>query len=235
YEQPILVYQRYGRGIAVAMPIQDDWQWKMGAGVPVDDESFNTFWRQLLRWVTGDTPSRVEAHAMPDQVNPLTPVQVRAVVVDSAYERLNDAKVSADVVTPGGARQAVTLDWAVDRDGEYRGTFAPAEEGVYRIRVSAVTRSGTVADTTFMRAAPLDAEYTMAEMRRPFLQRIADETGGKFYTPATVGTLPEDIAMTKRGVTVVNQMDLWDMPVIFLVLVGLISSEWAYRKVRGLA
>lgn len=235
YEQPILVYQRYGRGLAVAMPIQDDWQWKMGADVAVDDESFDTFWRQLLRWTTGDVPSRVMATATPDQVNLRTPVQLRAVVADSSYERLNDAKVVAQVTTPGGSRQDVTLDWAVDRDGEYRGTFAPAEEGVYRVRVNALTSSGAVADTTFLRAAPLDAEYTMAEMRRPFLQRIADETGGKFYTPATVGTLPDDIAMTRRGVTVVNQMDLWDMPVVFLALVALLSAEWGYRKMRGLA
>lgn len=101
--------------------------------------------------------------------------------------------------------------------------------------MTAATTSGTVTDTTVIRAAPLDAEYTMAEMRRPLLQRIADETGGRFYTAETLGTLPEDIAMTKRGVTVVNQMDLWDMPIIFLLLVGLVSAEWGYRKLRGLA
>ncbi len=235
YEQPILVYQRFGRGIAVSMPVQDDWQWKMGAEVAVEDESFETLWRQMLRWVTSDTPSRVEARATPDQVNLRTPVQVRAVVVDSAFERLNDAQVSAQVIAPSGARQTVALDWAVDRDGEYRGTFAPAEEGVYRVRVTATTTSGTAADTAYVRAAPLDAEYTMAEMRRPFLERVADETGGKFYTAQTVETLPEDIAMTKRGVTVVNQMDLWDMPIVFILLVALVSAEWGYRKVRGLA
>ncbi len=42
--------------------------------------------------------------------------------------------------------------------------------------------------------------------------------------------------MSKRGVTVVNQMDLWDMPANFLLLVALLASaEWAYRKSRGLA
>jgi hypothetical protein len=162
-------------------------------------------------------------------------VQLRAVVVDSAFLRLNDAQVSAQVIAPSGARKDVTLDWAVDRDGEYRGSFAPEEEGVHRVRVTAATTSGTVTDTTFVLSTPLDVEYTMAEMRRPFLQRIADETGGRFYTAETVGTLPEDIAMTKRGVTVINQMDLWDMPVVFLLLVGLVSAEWGYRKARGLA
>jgi hypothetical protein len=235
YEQPILLYQRFGRGLSVALTVQDDWQWKMGAEVEVEDESHQTFWRQLLRWLTNDVPARIEARATPDQVNPRSPVQLRAVVVDSSFLRLNDAQVAAEVVAPSGAKQNVTLDWAVERDGEYRGTFAPSEEGVYRVRVAATTKSGVVADTTFVRAAPLDAEYTMAEMRRPFMQRIADETGGRFYTAETVHTLPEDIALTKRGVTVVNEMDLWDMPVIFLLLVALVSAEWGYRKYRGLA
>jgi hypothetical protein len=207
----------------------------MAAEIEVEDTSFETYWRQLLRWITSDVPARVEARATPDQVNPRSNVQLRAVVVDSTFLRLNDAQVSADVTAPSGAKQTVALDWAVERDGEYRGTFAPTEEGVYRVRVAAQTRSGVVADTTYVRAAPLDAEFTMAEMRRPFMQRIADETGGRFYTPETVRTLPEDIALTKRGVTVVNEMDLWDMPIIFLVLVGLVSAEWGYRKVRGLA
>jgi len=235
YEQPILAYQRFGRGLAVAFPVQDDWQWKMSTDIAVEDESFDIFWRQLLRWLTSDVPTRVESRATPDQVNPRSPVQLRTVVVDSAYERLNDAQVAAQVIAPSGGRQPLTLDWAVDRDGEYRASFAPSEEGVHKIQVTATTSAGAVTDTTYVRVAQLDAEYTLAEMRRPFLQRIADETGGRFYTPATVGTLPEDIAMTKRGVTVINEMDLWDMPIIFILLVALVSAEWGYRKMRGLA
>ena len=65
-----------------------------------------------------------------------------------------------------------------------------------------------------MRVADLNTEYFDAEMRAPLLKRIATETGGKFYTPATASTLAEDVALSKHGVTVVNQMDLWDMPAI---------------------
>ncbi|MEP6496234.1 MAG: hypothetical protein ABJF01_26430, partial [bacterium] len=80
-----------------------------------------------------------------------------------------------------------------------------------------------------------NTEYFDAEMRAPLLKRIATETGGKFYTPATAGTLAEDVALSKHGVTIVNQMDLWDMPVILMLLVALLGGEWAYRKARGLA
>jgi hypothetical protein len=81
----------------------------------------------------------------------------------------------------------------------------------------------------------MNAEYVDAEMRPSLLERIADETGGKFYRPDRVSTLVEDLAMSKNGVTVVNQMDLWDMPFLFLLLVALVSAEWAYRRARGLA
>ena len=59
YEQPVLVYQRYGRGLAVAMPIQDSWTWEFGADIPVGDPTFPTFWRQLLRFLTAEVPGRV--------------------------------------------------------------------------------------------------------------------------------------------------------------------------------
>jgi hypothetical protein len=84
--------------------------------------------------------------------------------------------------------------------------------------------------------APSRAEYFDARMRAPLLRRIADETGGRFYTPADVASLPEDIRFTAAGgATTVEQMDLWDMPAVFLLLVALLCAEWMYRKQRGLA
>jgi hypothetical protein len=239
YEQPVLVYQRYGRGLAVALTIQDSWQWQMGADVPVGDQSFQTFWRQLLRWVTSDVPDRVTVTLPADQVNPKGVVSIRAAVADSLFIAHNDAKVVAHITSDsggGGSPREVALDWAIDRDGEYRGSFTADQPGTYIIRVDATTPNGAMAsDTAHLRVADLNTEFFDAEMRAPLLQRMARETGGRFYTPATASTLPEDLAMSKHGVTVVNQMDLWDMPVILVLLVGLLSAEWAYRKLRGLA
>ena len=130
----------------------------------------------------------------------------------------------------------VPLDWAIDRDGEYRGTFTPDQPGVYMVRVESTLPSGASSgDTSYVRVADLNTEYFDAEMRKPLLQRIATETGGRFYTPATANTLADDVALSKHGVTVVNQMDLWDMPAVLILLVALVTAEWSYRKARGLA
>lgn len=235
YTQPVLAFQHYGRGVAYALPVQDSWQWQMDPSVPIGDLAFTTFWRQLLRQLTTNVPGRVTVTAVADQVNPGTPVQLTAEVVDSAYVRANDAQVIGHVTEPSGATRDVPFEWTVNQDGEYRATFTPGEEGILRIRVDATRGAASRAsDSTFVRVADLNTEFTDAEMRADLLERIAAETGGRFYTPATVSHLPDDLAMTHRGVTVVNEMDLWDMPINFLLLILLLSSEWAYRRARGL-
>ena len=236
YQQPVLVYQRYGRGLSIAFPVQDSWQWQMDPTTAVDDQTFSRFWRQMLRWLTSDVPSRVVVSLPSDQVNPKNPIAMRTSVADSLFLPRNDAKVAAHITSDSGVARDLPFDWAIDRDGEYRATFTPDQPGTYTINVTAKLPSGAVAsDTTYVRVADLNTEYFDAEMRAPLLQRIAGETGGRFYTPKTASTLPEDVAMSKHGVTVVNQMDLWDMPAIFLLLVALVTAEWSYRKARGLA
>jgi len=128
------------------------------------------------------------------------------------------------------------LEWSVTRDGEYKAAFTPTEKGLYRVDVR--TRVGTdsiVSDPSFIASGDLTSEYFGAEMRAGLLRRIADETGGRFYTPDKVADLAKDIVYTDVGNTVVDRKDLWDMPIIFLLLLALVSSEWGYRKARGLA
>ena len=66
------------------------------------------------------------------------------------------------------------------------------------------------------------------------MRRVADETGGRFYTPGDATRLAEDVSFTESGTTVLEERDLWDMPVLFLLLLALVGGEWGYRRYRGL-
>ena len=55
-DQVVLAYQRYGRGKALAMPIQDSWQWRMDAKMAIEDTTHATFWRRLVRWLVDGVP-----------------------------------------------------------------------------------------------------------------------------------------------------------------------------------
>jgi hypothetical protein len=79
------------------------------------------------------------------------------------------------------------------------------------------------------------SEYFDAGMRAPLLRRLAEETGGKFYTAKDTAQLAEAITYSGRGVTVVDERDLWDMPIVFFLFLGVIGTEWAFRRAKGLA
>ena len=50
-----------------------------------------------------------------------------------------------------------------------------------------------------------------------------------------MSSLPDDISVTGAGVTLVEERDLWDMPVLFFLMLILMGAEWGYRRMRGLA
>jgi uncharacterized membrane protein len=239
-DQIVLAYQRYGRGKAVALPIQDSWLWRMDAKIPVEDTTFAVFWRRLLRWVVDGVPDAVNVTTNQDRVEPGEAVKITADVFDPAYVEVNDSQVIATVTSPSGKKTELPMEWTISRDGEYKASFVPDEQGVYDVKVDAARTTGGQSKTVgsnnvHVRVSAGDAEYFDAAMRGSLLRRIADDTGGRFFTPANVAALPEAVTYTGRGVTVVEERDLWDMPIVLFALLGLLAAEWGFRRVRGLA
>lgn len=234
--QPVLLFQRFGRGTVVALPVQDTWMWQMHASMSVEDQTHETFWRQLLRWCVSEVPEQVTVALGADAVEPGEPVTLRAEARDALYLPVNGAKVVATVTSPTGAVSEVPMEWTLDKDGEYRASFVAKEAGAHDVQVRATIAEKTVTSApASLHAGPLGAEYFDAEMRRSLLERVAEETGGRFYTASTAASLPEDVVFTESGTTVKRQRELWDMPFNLLLLLGLVSAEWAYRRARGLA
>src|SRR5262249_27209199 len=209
-EQVVLAYQRYGRGKAVAMPVQDSWIWRMDVKMAVNDSTHQMFWRRLIRWLVDGVPDQVNLTTTSDRVEPGETVKLTAEVMDGAYVEVNDSRVVATITAPSGKTTEIPIDWTVTRDGDYRTSFVPDETGIYKVSVNASrATSGGSKDlgTAVMdvRVSAGDSEYFDAAMRAPLLKRIAEETGGHFFTPATAASLPDAIGYSGRGVTVVEE------------------------------
>jgi len=232
----VLAFQRYGAGKSLAFLAQDSWMWQMHADIPVDDQTHEILWRRLLRWLVDGVPDQVVAEVPKDRVELDETVTLNAEVDDASYEEINTSQVSAWVTDPDEELIEVPLDWTADRDGEYAARFTPHKEGLYEVRIEAMADGELLgSDTAYLRVAPSDAEYYDSTMRAPLLERVAAETGGRFYTADTVDTLVDDIQTVGGGVTVIEERALWDMPAVLFLFFLLVLGEWGYRRARGLA
>jgi hypothetical protein len=232
----VLAYQRYGRGKSLAFTVQDSWLWRMDQKMPVTDTTHHTFWQRLVRWLVDGVPDKVMVSAAPDKVQKGEPVTLTAEVVDPEYKGIDNGRITAHVTAPSGKGEDVPMEWSVKREGEYTARFTPDEDGLYKVRVGGthdVKDVGTAEMT--IRVAPSDAEYFDAAMRAPLLKRIADETGGRFYKAEDTANLVDAITYSGRGITVTEDRELWDMPIVLFLSLILMGGEWMYRRSRGLA
>jgi uncharacterized membrane protein len=235
-EQPMLIYQRYGRGKSFAFLPQDSWMWQMHHSIAVDDLTHENFWRQLLRWLVDGVPDQVEPSFATERVEPGEAAQLIASVVDPSFVELNDASVLVTVTGPDGAITDVPMSWDGEQPGEYSAAIPTKAPGWYEARLDATRGGKTVGSAvTHFRAAPGDAEYFDATMHAGTLRRIADETGGRFYEAGNLSSLADDLRYTGRGVTTVEEHDLWHMPIVLMLLVALLCAEWGYRRAVGYA
>ena len=233
--RPLLVSQRYGRGRVLALGAQDDWLWQMHADIAVEDSTHELLWRQMLRWLVNEVPDRVEVLA-DDESGSGDAVPVRAIVRDSGYLRRNGAAVSAVVLGPDGTPQQVPFAWSVDRDGEYAGAFVPVADGLQAVQVRTVSGADTTtAPMVYVRVAEPVEEYFGAERRDVLLEQLARETGGRVYAPQRAVDIARDLTYSASGATAIRRLDLWDAPLVLLLLLALLAGEWTLRRRRGLA
>src|SRR5215204_4278424 len=232
---PLLIQQRYGRGQTLALTAADTWRWRMK--MDSKNNAHETFWRQMLRYLVSGTPEQVqigtekEVYALDDNVN------IVADIRDKKFNPIGDAHATARVTKPSGLVVDVPLKFttlnSVNTDA---GEFKADELGQHRIELVGTSASlGTLNARANMLVSDLNREYYSAAQNSELLKRIAAETGGKYYTPAEAQSLLDDLIYRQTPYSERVTKDLWDMPVNFLLIIGLLSAEWFLRKREGLA
>lgn len=232
---PLLVQQRYGRGQTLALTAADTWRWRMR--MDAKNNSHETFWRQLLRYVVSGSPQQIEISTAKDVYSMDDAVNIVADVRDKKFDAVGDAHATARVTKPSGATVDVPLTFTtLNNANVYTGEFKADELGQHRIELVGTSASlGQLNAQSNVLVSDLNREYYSAAQNSDLLKRIAAETGGKYYTPAQVKSLLDDLTYRQTPYSERVTKDLWDMPVNFVLLVGLLSAEWFLRKREGLA
>ena len=230
--QPLLVLQNYGRGRAVILASGGTWRWKMG--LPHDDTRHHTFWQQLLRSLVANSPGTVTISSDQTLYADRSDVALRAEVRTKEYQPANNATVTAVVTPETGAPLTVELSPSAEEPGVYESSLTAAAPGAYRVEVSAFVGDQALGSEAFhFRRQDGVAEDFRPAQNRELLTKLAEQTGGRYWTLDELAALPEEIRFSEAGVTAREIMDLWDMPFFFLLLLALRTGEWLLRRRWG--
>lgn len=224
-QQPLLVVQNYGRGRAYLLATGGTWRWQMS--LPLADQRHESFWRQLTRGLVVDVPKQFElsAEAHADRI------RLRAEVRNQAFELQREAAVSATATASTGETATIDLKPVLDQPGVYQADYQPTGSGTFFFDAMARRGDDPIADGRA--AIHYDrgrAEYFSLRQNRGLLQQLAAATGGAYFTPDRLDGLLEAIRFSPAGVTQQETRSLWDMPVIFLLLIALKAAEWLLRR-----
>jgi uncharacterized membrane protein len=229
---PLLAIENYGRGRTAVLATAGTWRWKMQQ--PVADNSQPTFWRQLLRWMASSTPTQVTASTPNQNLADDGHLELRAEVRDKKYLAVSDADVNARIIAPDGSSQIVPLKPDATKQGFYKADWEATLPGSYVAELSASRVKEKLGDDVLAFARENGvAENFHREQNRALLEKLADETGGRYYTPKSADKLGEEIAYSDAGISAREMKDLWNMPAIFLLLLALRSAEWLLRRRWG--
>jgi len=236
---PLLVTENFGRGRTAIMATGGSWRWQMSS--PLGDTAHDLFWQQLLRWVASDTPGHVAASVPAQMLLDNGVVSLTAEIRDPQYNPAPDAKVEAHILGPSGISALVEMTPVPDSPGQFQAVWSAPKVGSYLTEVTAQRPDAATGKfkelgrdvLTFQRMDGV-AESFHTEQNRDLLEHLAAQTGGQYWKPADLGKLASSIPFSEAGVTLRETKDLWNLPLVLLVLVLLRFSEWWLRRKWGI-
>jgi hypothetical protein len=253
-EDALIAWQPYGFGRVLFVGLDSTWRWRFKVG----DLYHHTFWGAAVRWAASDKPLM----AGNEYVRFGTPQPVFApedeVRISARFsERLGPVK--PDLIAgarilwtdggPGKERQVALVPLA-RREAQPRvleGRIAGLPPGEYEVELNipdladklrpaapAPGRPSPPMRARFRVRPPQGPELTDLETRWPLLEEIAARSGGKVFAADEAAGLVD--LLTRKAISHVehHEQKLWQWWAVLVVVVGLLSLEWAGRKLAGL-
>ena len=242
---PVAVERRYGRGLVYHQGFDETWRWRAGGrGESVQGR----YWAGVLRRLV-EPPFSAEGRAVSvgvesSTVEPGGEVRVRARLRDPTGGPLAAGEVErlspAAVLARSDGTEVSTAPLTVDDGGLLTATLrAPATPGLYEVRVSAESYSGsdlTTSARVFVRRPAPPAETSQLAADPDAMNRLAQAGGtGRAIVEEQAGAvLPARLSGLSRRDTLVTRIELWAGWPIFSGVIGLLAFEWTVRRTGGL-
>jgi Mg-chelatase subunit ChlD len=241
---PLILQMFAGSGTVLFFGFDDLWRWRQ------QEELYDRFWLQTIRFLARSRVRRPELRILPKtefrqdetikvvvrfpvEAPPPTPQQpIRVTLV-----RRPLASTDHSPAPPAGETQTLTLARVPAAIPQYETILSRTPEGEYLFTLTEPEPPpGQPPPSAVVRVLPPWSELDRLELDRRNLQEAAARSNGRFFTLADVDALWNQLPSFPR--VPLHQADpptpLWNHPLLYLLLVLLLGSEWLLRKLARL-
>lgn len=230
---PLIAYHFVGAGKAMFHAIDETFHWRFRVG----DRYFGRFWIQELRFLArskllGRKGAELATDRLRYQRN--QPVQIRVSFPNPAVAA-GLKQVNVSVETKGRPPRRLALDVVPGSPSLFEGALPQALEGEYTVKLlPPPVLEGDLPACVF-RVDPPAGERERIQMNEPELRRVAELTGGRFFTLADLAQLPEQLPPARKvPLDTDPPIPLWNRWPTLALLVLLLGTEWVLRKRKQL-
>lgn len=230
--RPVVAVQRFGRGRAMVFAGEASWRWQMLASST--DTTYERFWRQTARWLGGGAPDRVELRVDGGRTEGEA-LRIAVAAADDRFAPLTDARVRVRVRGPDGEEREHAARPRPGEPGRYVAEVAPRGRGVHRV-TAVVEHGGGIVEPAAAAVLVGGADPELSEPRRHerVLRQLAESTGGRSFDLGAGGRLAAAVRAGLGPPPIPVLRDAWDTVWVFLLIVGLLVTEWGLRRLWGL-
>jgi uncharacterized membrane protein len=232
--QPLVAVQRYGEGRSMIFSGEAAWRWRMM--LPAADRSYDTFWRQAIRWLAIGAPDPISVSAPPSaSIGDVLPIRIAA--RSPSYEPLRDASVDVRLTTPDGRLHQLRAgrDTGANSDGRFVVHYRADQPGVYKVVADAKRgdQSSGLGGASFL-VGGADIEMTDPRVNDRLLQRLAQQSGGSMVATQDAASLAAALRAAVPAAVLSVQRDLWHTGWSFAAILLLLAGEWLLRRQGGM-
>jgi hypothetical protein len=202
---------------------------------PHEDDSYERFWRQVAKWLTTAPKEHIRLDIAKTAYALKEPVVIEVTATDPQFEPTNNAKLRAVVIDETGKRRELKLEQVLGKDGFYTARFIPNRYGEYTVTATGTLDGENLGEQqSLFEVKTSYAEFSNAELNAELLKTLAEGSGGEYYSPEEVAQLANRIPLVESATSKITDVDIWDMPLIFGLVIALLGFEWFLRKRGGL-
>ncbi len=228
---PLVCWQRYGTGKVMYVGTDQLWRLRFKQG----DKYHAKFWGQSIQFLTLSrllgANKLIAIKTDKDSYEAGQRVQFFANVLNSSYEPVRAPQYMLNLQREGDDKDTaqVKLDPIPDSPGMFQGFYTITKDGQWSVKVEGDDQiNANLPRFTVTPAVPLEAQDVA--LQEPTLRKMAELSGGQYLTIRDLPKLPQLVKPSPATADVRLEKELWDLPIVFILLVVLAGAEWYLRR-----